>query len=48
MTTTTPRALISAMQVTLDGYVLGPDGDADSLDSWADGRELLPRLTPLC
>jgi dihydrofolate reductase len=42
MTTTTPRALISAMQVTLDGYVLGPEGDADSFDSWADGRELLP------
>jgi dihydrofolate reductase len=42
MTTTTPRVLISAMQVTLDGYVLGPEGDADSFDSWADGRELLP------
>jgi len=42
MTTTTPRALISAMQVTLDGYVLGPEGDADSFDSWADGLELLP------
>jgi dihydrofolate reductase len=41
-TTTTRRALISAMQVTLDGYVLGPEGDADSFDSWADGRELLP------
>ena len=26
MTLTTPRALISAMQVTLDGYVLPPDG----------------------
>jgi dihydrofolate reductase len=42
MTTTTPRTLISAMQVTLDGYVLGPDGDADSFESWADGLELLP------
>ena len=44
MTTTTPRALISAMQVTLDGYVLGPEGDADSFDSWADGLELLPSV----
>jgi dihydrofolate reductase len=42
MTTTTPRALISAMQVTVDGYALGPDGDTDSFDSWADGLELLP------
>jgi len=42
MTTTTPRALISAMQITLDGYVLGPEGDVDSFGSWADGLELLP------
>jgi dihydrofolate reductase len=42
MTTTTPRALISAMQITLDGYVLGPEGDAESFDSWADGLDLLP------
>jgi dihydrofolate reductase len=41
-TTTRPRALISAMQVTLDGYVLGPEGDADSFESWADGLALLP------
>ena len=44
MTTTTPRALISAMQVTLDGYVLGPAGDADTFDSWADGLALLPPI----
>ena len=42
--TTTPRALISAMQVTLDGYVLGPEGDAESFESWADGLELLPTV----
>jgi dihydrofolate reductase len=40
--TTTPRALISAMQVTLDGYSHGPKGDPDWVDSWADGLELLP------
>jgi len=40
--TTTPRALISAMQVTLDGYALGPEGDAPSFESWADGLALLP------
>jgi dihydrofolate reductase len=42
MNTTTPRALISAMQVTLDGYALPPEGDADSFESWADGLDLLP------
>jgi dihydrofolate reductase len=43
-TTMAPRALISAMQVTLDSCVLGPDGDADSFQSWADGLELLPAV----
>jgi dihydrofolate reductase len=42
MTTTTPRALISTMQVTLDGYILGPEGESDWVDSWADGLSLLP------
>ena len=37
---TTPRPLISAMQVTLDGY--SSEGDAEWVDSWADGLELLP------
>jgi dihydrofolate reductase len=32
------------MQVTLDGYILGPDGEADWVDSWADGLELLPEV----
>jgi dihydrofolate reductase len=39
---TTSRSLISAMQVTLDGYILDPKGEADWVDSWADGLELLP------
>jgi dihydrofolate reductase len=37
---TTPRTLISAMQVTLDGY--SSEGDAEWVDSWADGLGLLP------
>ena len=37
---TTSRSLISAMQVTLDGY--SSEGDAEWVDSWADGLELLP------
>ncbi len=40
--TTTPRALISAMQVTLDGYSHGAKDESDWVDSWADGLELLP------
>jgi dihydrofolate reductase len=42
MTTTPSRPFIAAMQVTLDGYILGPDREADWVDSWADGLELLP------
>jgi len=37
---TTSRSFISAMQVTLDGY--SSPGDADWVDSWADGLDLLP------
>jgi dihydrofolate reductase len=40
--TTTPRALISAMQVTLDGFSHGAKDEADWVDSWADGLALLP------
>src|SRR5262245_5217162 len=36
----TTRSLISAMQVTLDGY--SSEGDAEWVDSWADGLALLP------
>lgn len=42
MTTTSLRPFIAAMQVTLDGYILGPDGEADWVDSWADALDLLP------
>jgi hypothetical protein len=41
MTAASPRPFIAAMQVTLDGYIL-PEGEADWVDSWADGLELLP------
>src|SRR6478609_10102673 len=42
MSTTTTRQLIAAMQVTLDGRILGPEGEVDWVDSWSDGLELLP------
>jgi dihydrofolate reductase len=44
MTTTPSRTLIAAMQVTLDGYILGPEGEVDWVDSWADGLESLPQV----
>ena len=44
MTTTSSRPFIAAMQVTLDGYISGPAGEADWVDSWADGFELLPQV----
>ena len=42
MTPTSSRPLIAVMQVTRDGYILGPEREADWVDSWADGLELLP------
>jgi dihydrofolate reductase len=42
MSTSTTRRLIATMQVTLDGRILGPEGEVDWVDSWADGLELLP------
>jgi dihydrofolate reductase len=44
MATNGSRQFIAAMQVTLDGYSLDPDGKADWVDSWADALELLPRV----
>ena len=44
MTTAPARPFIAAMQVTLDGYILGPEGESDWVDSWADGLALLPEV----
>jgi dihydrofolate reductase len=43
MTTAATRRFIAAMQVTLDGYSPG-GAEADWVDSWADGLDLLPRV----
>jgi dihydrofolate reductase len=43
-TAASSRPFIAAMQVTLDGYSRDQDGNADWVDSWADGLELLPRI----
>src|ERR1700748_2399131 len=44
MRTSTSKTLIAAMQMTLDGYILGPEGEVDWVDSWADGLQLLPEV----
>jgi dihydrofolate reductase len=35
------RTFVAALQVSLDGYVQGPDGEADWVDSWADALDLV-------
>jgi dihydrofolate reductase len=41
MTDQQQRTFIAALQVSLDGYVQGPDGEADWVDSWADALGLV-------
>ena len=42
MTVTTSRTMIAALQVSLDGFVQGPEGDKDWVGSWADALGLIP------
>ncbi len=44
MTAASSRLFIAAMQVTLDGHILGPEAEVDWVDSWADGLGLLPEV----
>jgi dihydrofolate reductase len=41
---TQTRRFIAVMQVTLDGYILGPEGESDWVDSWADALLTLPEV----
>jgi len=36
------RSMIAALQVSLDGFTQGPNGEKDWVDSWADALELIP------
>ena len=36
------RTMIAALQVSLDGFTQGPNGEKDWVDSWADALELIP------
>lgn len=38
------RTMIAALQVSLDGFIQGPDGEKDWVDSWADAIELIPEV----
>jgi hypothetical protein len=38
----TSRTMIAALQVSLDGFIEGPDGEKDWADPWADAIQLIP------
>jgi dihydrofolate reductase len=42
MVSNTSRTMIAALQVSLDGFTQGPNGEKDWVDSWADAIELIP------
>lgn len=38
------RKIIAALHVSLDGFIEGPQGELDWVDSWDDPYDLLPRI----
>ena len=42
MSPNTSRTMIAALQVSLDGFIQGPNGEKDWVDSWADAIQLIP------
>ena len=42
MASNTSRRMIAALQVSLDGFIEGPQGEKDWADSWASALELIP------
>lgn len=44
MASNTSRTMIAALQVSLDGFTQGPNGEKDWVDSWADAIELIPAV----
>src|SRR5258706_4007684 len=42
MTSKTSRTMIAALQISLDGFTQGPNGEQDWVDSWADALQLIP------
>jgi hypothetical protein len=39
-----PRKIIAALQISLDGFIEGPDGDVGWIESWEDSFDLLPEI----
>jgi dihydrofolate reductase len=42
MTSQASRKMIAALQVSLDGFIQGPEGEKDWADSWASALGLIP------
>jgi dihydrofolate reductase len=42
MKSNTSRKMIAALQVSLDGFTQGPNGEKDWADSWAEAIQLIP------
>ena len=42
MASKSSRKMIAALQVSLDGFIQGPDGEKDWADSWASALQLIP------
>jgi dihydrofolate reductase len=42
MSTNSSRTMIAALQVSLDGFIQGPNGEKDWADSWASAIALIP------
>jgi dihydrofolate reductase len=42
MPSNTSSTMIAALQVSLDGFIQGPNGEKDWADSWASAIELIP------
>jgi dihydrofolate reductase len=38
------RKIIAALQVSLDGYIEGPNGELDWIEAWEDPFDLLPQI----
>ena len=44
MASNTSRKMVAALQVSLDGFTQGPNGEKDWVDSWAAAIELIPEV----
>lgn len=38
------RKIIAAMQMSVDGFIEGPNGEVDWIDTWEDPFDLLPQI----